>query len=130
MPVPDDRRYTRDHEWLRVDGDGDEGTVGITEYAQDELGDVVFVQLPAAGTTVTAAAAFGEIESVKTVSELFAPVSGEVLAVNDALTEHPELVNDSPYEEGWMIRIRLSDLSQVDALLDAAAYTATLPSGH
>jgi glycine cleavage system H protein len=77
---------------------------------------------------VTAGAAFGEIESVKTVSELFAPVNGEVVAVNDALTEHPELVNDSPYEEGWMIRIRLSDPSQVDGLLDAAAYTATLPS--
>jgi glycine cleavage system H protein len=128
MPVPNDLRYTRDHEWLRVDGD--EGTVGITEYAQDELGDVVFVQLPSAGTTVSAGAAFGEIESVKTVSELFAPVNGEVLAVNDALTEHPELVNDSPYEEGWMIRIRLSDPSQLDALLDAEAYTATLPSGR
>jgi len=125
--VRNDRRYTRDHEWLRVDGDA--GVVGITGYAEDELGDVVFVQLPATGSRVTAGTPFGEIESVKTVSELFAPVTGEVLAVNEALTEHPELVNDSPYDDGWMIRIHLDDPAEAEALLDAEAYRATLPPG-
>jgi glycine cleavage system H protein len=125
MEIPAGLRYTRDHEWLRLEGD--EGTVGITEYAQDELGDVVFVQLPATGSSLTAGMAFGEIESVKTVSELFAPASGEVLAVNTALTDHPELVNESPYADGWMVRIRVTEVAQLDELLDAAAYQATLP---
>lgn len=130
MDVPGDRRYTREHEWLRVDGDDASlATVGITDFAQDELGDVVFVALPQVGTRATPGQAFGEIESVKTVSELFAAVSGEVVAVNEALADHPELVNHSPYEEGWMIRIRLSDPSEVDSLLDAEAYRATLPAG-
>ena len=127
MEIPADRRYTRDHEWLRVFEN--EGVIGITEYAQDELGDVVFVQLPGAGGKISAGAAFGEIESVKTVSELFAPASGEVIDVNPQLGEHPELVNDSPYDGGWMLRIRLDDPAQAAALLDAESYRATLPPG-
>ena len=127
MEIPADRRYTRDHEWLRVFDN--EGVIGITEYAQDELGDVVFVQLPGAGGKISAGAAFGEIESVKTVSELFAPASGEVIDVNTQLGEHPELVNESPYADGWMLRIRLDDPAQAAALLDAEAYRATLPPG-
>ena len=127
MEIPGDRQYTRDHEWLRAEGA--EAVIGITEYAQDELGDVVFVQLPAIGSRVSAGAAFGEIESVKTVSELFEPAGGEVIAVNEALTEHPELVNDSPYDTGWMVRIRLDDPAALGSLLDAEAYRATLPPG-
>lgn len=127
MEIPGDRRYTTEHEWLRAEGA--EAVIGITEYAQDELGDVVFVQLPSIGSRVSAGAAFGEIESVKTVSELFAPAGGEVIAVNEALTEHPELVNDSPYDTGWMVRIRLDDPAAVNSLLDAGAYRTTLPPG-
>lgn len=126
MDVRDDRRYTPDHEWL-LPGGGNEATVGISAYAQDELGDVVFVQLPPVGTQLTAGAAFGEIESVKIVSELFAPVSGEVIAINEDLAAHPEYVNESPYDQGWMVRVRIAQPAEVDALLDAAAYRATLP---
>ncbi len=126
MDVRDDRRYTRDHEWLLPTGNG-EAVIGISDYAQGELGDVVFVQLPPVGTSFAPGTVFGEIESVKIVSELFAPVGGEVIAVNDALGEHPEHVNESPYDEGWMIRIRIADPAEVDALLDAGAYAATLP---
>lgn len=130
MDVPEDRRYTPEHEWLRLDAD-DPGlaTVGITDFAQDELGDVVFVAMPKVGSRATRGQSFGEIESVKTVSELFAPVGGEVVAVNEALADHPELVNESPFQDGWMIRIRLSDPTELEALLDAAAYRATLPAG-
>ena len=120
MGVPADLRYTRDHEWIRVEGD--EATVGITEYAAHELGDVVFVELPDAGTTVEQASTFGVVESVKAVSDLFVPVSGEVLAANDALTGQPELVNSEPYGAGWMLRIRMTDPAQLDELLDAPAY--------
>lgn len=130
MELPEDRRYTPEHEWLRLDADDPSvATVGITDFAQDELGDVVFVAMPRVGTHATRGQAFGEIESVKTVSELFAPVGGEVIAVNEALTDHPELVNQSPFAGGWMIRIRLSDPAEVASLLDAAAYRATLPAG-
>lgn len=118
--VPGDLRYTKEHEWVRVEGD--EAVVGITQFAADQLGDVVFVELPAIGRTLQPSATFGVVESVKAVSDLFAPVGGEVTAANDALGGSPELVNSDPYGAGWMLRIRLADAALVDALLDAAAY--------
>ncbi len=118
--VPGDLRYTKDHEWVRVDGD--EAVVGITQFAADQLGDIVFVELPAAGKALDQHATFGVVESVKAVSDLFAPVAGEVTGANDALSGAPELVNSDPYGEGWMLRVRLADPAQVDSLLDAAAY--------
>ena len=118
--VPPDLRYTKEHEWVRIAGD--EATVGITEFAAHELGDVVFVELPAVGTQVEQHATFGVVESVKAVSDLFAPVSGEVLAINEALAETPELVNGDPYGEGWMIRLRMRDPAEPGVLLDAGAY--------
>ena len=128
--TPDGLLYTRDHEWLRRAEDApDEAVVGVTDFAQDQLGDVVYLDLPAEGDEVSAGARFGEIESVKTVSDLYAPVSGEVVAVNGELEEQPELVNDSPYEEGWLIRVRLADEGELGELLDAAAYRALLPAG-
>ncbi|MFQ5472889.1 MAG: glycine cleavage system protein GcvH [Dehalococcoidia bacterium] len=120
MPSPQDLKYTKEHEWVRMDDDI--GTIGITDYAQDALGDIVLVDLPAIGTIVSYADKFGEIESVKAVSELFAPVTGEVVDINSALEDSPELVNDSPYAEGWMLRVRLSDPSEVEKLLDANQY--------
>jgi len=120
MHHPKDRKYTKDHEWITV-ADG-VGTVGITHHAQDQLGDVVFVELPEAGTTVDAGGQFGTVESVKSVSELYSPLAGEVLEVNDALRDSPELVNQDPHGEGWMIKVRLADESQLARLLDAAAY--------
>ena len=127
MPVPNDLRYTKEHEWVRVQGD--EGTVGITDYAQDQLGDIVFVELPAAGAGVSYMQKFGEIESVKAVSELFSPVSGEVLEANAALADKPQLVNESAYGEGWMLRIRLKNPSELDKLLSAADYEEFLAQG-
>lgn len=118
--VPGDLRYTKEHEWVRVDGD--EAVVGITQFAADQLGDIVFVELPAAGKALERHATFGVVESVKAVSDLFAPVAGEVTAANDALAGSPELVNGDPYGEGWMLRISLADPAQVEELLDAAAY--------
>jgi glycine cleavage system H protein len=118
--VPGDLRYTKDHEWIRVEGD--EAVVGITQFAADQLGDIVFVELPAAGRTLDRHATFGVVESVKAVSDLFAPVAGEVIGANDALAGSPELVNGDPYGEGWMVRLRLTDPAQVEALLDAEAY--------
>lgn len=130
LDAPDGLLYTRDHEWLRLDGAApDEAVVGVTAFAQDQLGDVVYLDLPAAGAALTAGERFGEIESVKTVSDLYAPVSGEAIAVNEALIERPELVNSSPYGEGWLLRVRLADASELEALLDAAAYRALLPAG-
>lgn len=130
LDAPDGLLYTRDHEWLRLDGAApDEAVVGVTAFAQDQLGDVVYLDLPAAGDALTAGERFGEIESVKTVSDLYAPVSGEAIAVNEALIERPELVNSSPYGEGWLLRVRLADASELEALLDAAAYRALLPAG-
>ena len=128
MDVPADLRYTAHHEWLRLDGD--EATIGITDYAQSELGDVVYVQLPEVGGILVLGKAFGEIESVKTVSDLYAPVSGTVIAVNEALADTPELVNRSPYDDGWMLRIHLATPSEVDALLDAGAYRERLPANE
>jgi glycine cleavage system H protein len=120
MNVPESLRYTSDHEWLR--SEGDEGIVGITDFAQESLGDVVFVELPAVGARLEQGKAFGVVESNKAVSDLYAPVSGEVLAVNGDLASRPELVNEDPYGEGWLIRVRLADTAQVAALLDAGSY--------
>jgi glycine cleavage system H protein len=125
--VPTDLRYTKDHEWVRVDGE--EATVGITEYAAGQLGDIVFVELPDVGRTLAQFAAFGVVESVKAVSDLFAPLSGEVVGSNDALAGSPEQVNGDPYGEGWMIRLRLSEPGEVDELLDADAYDALIAAG-
>jgi len=125
--VPDDRRYTQDHEWVRLDGD--EAVVGITAYAADQLGDIVFVELPAVGRSLDAAGTFGVVESVKAVSDLFAPVGGEVTATNDALGGSPELVNSDPYDAGWMIRVKVADAGALDDLLDAAAYDALIAAG-
>ena len=119
--VPRELRYTSEHEWVRASGD-DEATIGITEFAAHELGDVVFVELPSIGTQLEQHATFGVVESVKAVSDLFAPVSGEVIATNGDLGETPELVNSDPYEAAWMIRVRMRDPGELDALLDAAAY--------
>ena len=118
--IPDDLRYTDEHEWVRVDGD--DVVIGITDHAQEQLGDVVFVDLPPEGATVSSGAAFGEIESTKSVSDLFAPLDGTVAAVNEALEDRPELVNGDPYGEGWLVRITPTDVSAVEGLLDAAAY--------
>lgn len=118
--VPTDLRYTKDHEWVRVEGD--EATIGITDYAADQLGDVVFVDLPEAGRSVDQFASFGVVESVKAVSDLFAPVSGEVKAANAELRSQPELVNKEPYGAGWMLKVKVEDPGQLDELLDAAAY--------
>ena len=126
--TPDDLLYTTDHEWLRRDDDSpDEVTIGITDFAQEQVGDVVYLELPAAGTVLTAGEPFGEIESAKTVAELFAPITGELIAVNTELEERPELVNESPYDEGWIVRARISNADELDNLLDAAAYREQLP---
>lgn len=117
---PDDLHYTKDHEWIRVSGDS--GTVGITDFAQEQLGDVVHVQLPRLGEKFEAHDTFGEVESVKTFSELYLPVSGEIIEANGALADAPELVNTSPYDDGWMIKIKISDLSDIDSLLSASEY--------
>ncbi len=122
---PENLKYSREHEWLRVGDDG-AALVGITHFAQDELGDVVFVELPDVGDEVGQFEKMGEIESVKAVSDLYSPVSGTVVERNDALTDAPELVNDSPYEDGWMLRVEVSDSSEVDNLLSAAEYEAFL----
>jgi glycine cleavage system H protein len=120
--IPADLRYTKEHEWVRVDGDI--ATVGITRHAADQLGDIVFVELPAPGRSLEQFATFGVVESVKAVSDLFAPVGGEVVEANGALASTPEVVNSDPYGAGWMLRIRLADAAQVDGLLDPAAYEA------
>jgi len=125
--VPGDLRYTKDHEWVRVEGD--EALVGITAYAADQLGDIVFVELPDVGRSLDAHGTFGVVESVKAVSDLYAPVGGEVLATNDALGGKPELVNDDPYGEGWMVRVRLADAAQAHELLDADAYEQLIAGG-
>jgi glycine cleavage system H protein len=125
LDYPQDLRYTAEHEWVRS---GDDGTVriGITSFAQDSLGDVVYVSLPTVGDTVTAGDACGEVESTKSVSDLYAPLAGEVTAVNEALDATPELVNSDPYGQGWMYELRPSDAAAVEALLDPAAYQAQL----
>jgi glycine cleavage system H protein len=124
---PTDLRYTRDHEWVRVDGD--QATVGITQYAADQLGDIVFVELPDAGRDLEEAKPFGVVESVKAVSDLFAPLSGSVTSTNDALASAPEQVNSDPYGAGWMIKITVADPSQIDDLLDGEAYDDLVAAG-
>ena len=124
MNFPDNLRYTSEHEWIRVEGD--EAYVGITDYAQSELGEIVFVDVPTLGETVGQGEVFGSIEAVKTVSDLNMPVSGEVLEINGALDAQPELVNNDPYGEGWIIRISVKDAAELDSLMDAAAYQAII----
>lgn len=124
MNFPNTVRYTSEHEWIRVEGD--EAYVGITDYAQSELGEIVFVDVPTVGEQVAQGEVFGSVEAVKTVSDLNMPASGEVLELNAELEDHPELVNNDPYGAGWMIRVRLSDPSELDSLMDAAAYEASL----
>lgn len=118
--VPEDLHYSKDHEWVRVEGDI--AIIGITDYAQDSLGDVVYVELPKPGDTFSANEAFGSVESVKAVSEMFTPVTGEVIEVNESLGDEPEKVNTDPYQNGWMIRLRMSNPGEVDSLLTAAEY--------
>ena len=119
---PDDRKYSKEHEWLKVDGEA--AIIGITDYAQDQLGDVVYVDLPQPGVSITQFEKMGEIESVKAVSDLFTPASGEVLEVNEKVVEKPELVNSDPYGAGWLLRVRLSKPSETETLLSAAEYDA------
>lgn len=120
MNFPTNVKYTSEHEWIRLEGE--EAYVGITDYAQDQLGDIVFVDVTTEGETLEAGEVFGTIEVVKTVSDLFLPVGGEILEVNPELEEHPELVNQGPYGKGWLVRIRPTDVSEMDKLMDAEAY--------
>ena len=120
MNIPTELRYTKEHEWIRAEGDI--GTIGITDYAQDQLGDIVYLDLPAVGKALTQHDKLGEIESVKAVSDLYAPVSGEVLEVNQEAVDQPEAVNEEPYGKGWLIKVRLSDASELDAMLTNEAY--------
>ncbi len=124
LNLPDDLRYATDHEWTRLEGD--KVKIGIDDYAQDQLGDIVFVELPEVGATFSKGEEFGTVESVKAVSELFMPIGGEILAINTALEETPEHVNNSPYEDGWMIEIKPSDVAEMDALMDKEAYIKML----
>ncbi len=119
---PEDLRYHRDHDWARIEGD--EAVLGITWFAQDSLGELVHYEAPSVGTTIALGAAYGEVESVKAVSDVIAPLSGEIVELNEAVVDAPELVNEDPYGQGWLVRIKLIDPSEVDGLLDAAAYRA------
>jgi glycine cleavage system H protein len=127
MGVPTDLRYTKDHEWVRVEGD--DAIVGITDYAAGQLGDIVFVELPQVGRSVEQFGTFGVVESVKAVSDLFAPLAGEVVEANGELASRPELVNEEPYGGGWMVRLRVADAAQLDELLDPAAYEQLIAEG-
>ncbi len=122
MNIPAELKYTKDHEWIKMDGDI--ATIGITDFAQSELGDIVYVEVETVGETLDQEEVFGTVEAVKTVSDLFMPVSGEILELNEELEGNPELVNSDPYGKGWMIKVKISDASQIDGLLDAAAYQA------
>jgi glycine cleavage system H protein len=122
MHTPENLRYAKTHEWARIEGD--RATVGITDFAQHELGDVVYLDLPKVGQTFRAGAAFGTVESVKAVSDLYAPLSGEVVEINEPLMDAPEGINNSPYDNGWMLVLKMSDPAEADALMDAAAYQA------
>ena len=122
MPSPSDRKYSKEHEWVKLDGDT--ARIGITDYAQDQLGDVVYVDLPEAGATIAQFEKMGEIESVKAVSDLYAPISGEVVAVNDGVVEKPEVVNSDPHGAGWLLDVRVSDASETEKLMSAEEYDA------
>lgn len=122
MNIPAELKYTKEHEWVRVEGDV--ATIGITDFAQSELGDIVYVEIETVGETLDQDEVFGSVEAVKTVSDLFMPVSGEILEFNEGLESNPEAVNTDAYGNGWMIKVKLSDASQLDALMDAAAYKA------
>lgn len=124
MNVPEGLKYSKEHEWVRVEGDI--AVVGITDFAQGELGDIIYVDIETVGETLAANEVFGTVEAVKTVSDLFLPISGEILEVNEKLADEPELVNTDPYGEGWMIKVKISDASELDALMDAAGYTAAI----
>ena len=124
MSTPEELRYSKEHEWVKVEGAT--ARIGITDFAQAELGDIVFVELPEEGDDISTGDSFGSVESVKTVSELYAPVSGSIVAVNEELEDSPELVNESPYEGAWMLKVELSDESELDKLLDAAGYQAVI----
>lgn len=128
MTFPEELHYSSDHEWIRLEDDGRTAVVGITDFAQNELGDIVFVELEPDGTELAREQPFGTVEAVKTVSELFMPVAGRIVALNEALEQNPEHVNDDPYGEGWMIRIALSDPSEVGSLLSADAYRDLISS--
>ncbi len=121
MAVPNELKYSKEHEWVKVEGNV--ATIGITEYAQSELGDIVFVELPETDDEINEGDTFGSVESVKTVSELYAPISGKVVEVNEELEDSPEFVNESPYEKAWMVKVEISDESQIEALLTAEKYT-------
>ncbi|RPD48166.1 MULTISPECIES: glycine cleavage system protein GcvH [Chitinophagaceae] len=120
MNFPDNLRYTKEHEWVRLEGD--EAVIGITSFAQGELGDIVYVEIETVGQELEAGSVFGTVEAVKTVSDLYLPVSGTIASVNPSLNNNPELVNNDPYGEGWMVRVKLKDPADVDSLMDAAAY--------
>ncbi|RPD99043.1 glycine cleavage system protein GcvH [Aureibaculum marinum] len=124
MNIPSELKYTKDHEWVKIDGDI--ATVGITDFAQSELGDIVYVDVDTLDETVEREEIFGSVEAVKTVSDLFMPLSGEVIEFNEDLEDSPETVNSDPYGEGWMIKIKISDSSQIDSLLDAEAYKSVI----
>ncbi|MGH2663730.1 MAG: glycine cleavage system protein GcvH [Actinomycetota bacterium] len=128
MEYPGDLKYTTEHEWAAVE-EGNRVRVGITDFAQDALGDVVYVDIPEEGTEIRAGAAFGEVESTKSVSDLFSPVSGKVVARNEVLSETPELINQDPYGEGWIVVVEMSDPAELDDLLDAQAYQQTVEAG-
>ena len=124
MAYPANLRYTRDHEWVRLDADGQTATIGITDFAQGELGDIVYVTMPTVGATFAAEETFGDVEAVKTVSDLFMPVSGTIVAVNESLNDAPEAVNTDPYGDGWLVKISLVDSAELDGLLSAEDYAA------
>jgi len=124
---PDDLKYTREHEWLRVDGD--RATVGITHYAQDSLGDIVYVDVPPVGTAVTGGEPFGEVESTKSVSDIFSPVTGTIAKRNEELDKSPEIINSDPYGQGWLVVIEMTDASEADELMDADAYRELVAEG-
>lgn len=124
MNLPKELRYTREHEWVRVEGDGQTAVVGITDFAQQQLGDIIFVELEAEGSYIEKDAVFGTVEAVKTVSELFMPISGRIIEINEDIKDKPELVNQNPYEGGWMIRVEIQDAGSIDALMSADDYAA------
>jgi glycine cleavage system H protein len=127
MNVPADLKYTKDHEWIKLEGDI--ATIGITDFAQGELGDIVYVEIETLNDSLDSEAVFGSVEAVKTVSDLFMPVSGEVIEINETLEDAPETVNDDPYGAGWMVKVQCSDLTQIEGLLDANAYSALVTGG-